>query len=508
MIVAQGQRAGHDPLSGHARAGPDGSASTARCSGSSSSRPQNVLVKLQRQPREAAARGQGAGRLRDGEEDLRRRRGLSPSDARPRAAIVVTGSELVRGERTDLNGPFLARSLLALGRRAGADRRRRRRSGGARGGRARGRRRRRPASRLGRSRADARRPHGRARRAGSPGGRSRVDEELEAQIEDVSRMVAERMRRPYADFAAGRAQAGDRARGRGRRSGSPARRPASWSRRAGRRSSCCPGRRRSCSGSGRARSRPTPCAACSTAGTPPLRRTLRFFGPGESQVAQAFQEAGGDGDGLEVTICARDFEIHVDLVVEPGAEGRADRARAGASRAARPVPLLDRRPHGRGDRARPLPRARLDARHRRVVHRRPRRRAPDRDPRLDATSSLGGIVALRERGQGRRARRAGRADRGARRRLGRGRGGDGARRPRAARRRRRGLGDGRSPARAAAPRRSPSGSSTSTRRRPRASQGGSSSASRATATRSGAARSSPSLHLVRRLLEQNRDEAV
>ena len=40
-------------------------------------------------------------------------------------------------------------------------------------------------------------------------------------------------------------------------------------------------------------------------GEPPLRRTLRFFGPGESQVAQAFQEAGGDGDGLEVTICAR-----------------------------------------------------------------------------------------------------------------------------------------------------------------------------------------------------------
>ena len=29
--------------------------------------------------------------------------------------IVVTGSELVRGERPDLNGPFLARSLLALG---------------------------------------------------------------------------------------------------------------------------------------------------------------------------------------------------------------------------------------------------------------------------------------------------------------------------------------------------------------------------------------------------------
>ena len=35
--------------------------------------------------------------------------------SRPRAAIVVTGSELVRGERSDRNGPFLARELLALG---------------------------------------------------------------------------------------------------------------------------------------------------------------------------------------------------------------------------------------------------------------------------------------------------------------------------------------------------------------------------------------------------------
>src|SRR5919204_5231994 len=34
---------------------------------------------------------------------------------RPRAAIVVTGSELVRGDRTDRNGPFLARELVSLG---------------------------------------------------------------------------------------------------------------------------------------------------------------------------------------------------------------------------------------------------------------------------------------------------------------------------------------------------------------------------------------------------------
>ena len=34
---------------------------------------------------------------------------------RPRALLVVTGSELVRGERTDLNGPFLAREVLSHG---------------------------------------------------------------------------------------------------------------------------------------------------------------------------------------------------------------------------------------------------------------------------------------------------------------------------------------------------------------------------------------------------------
>src|SRR5947207_3160202 len=35
-------------------------------------------------------------------------------------------------------------------------------------------------------------------------------------------------------------------------------------------------------------------------------------------------DAGGEGDGVEATICARDFEIHVDLLVEPGAQARAD----------------------------------------------------------------------------------------------------------------------------------------------------------------------------------------
>jgi len=42
--------------------------------------------------------------------------------SRPRAAIVVTGSELVRGERTDRNGPFYAREALSLARGEGMER--------------------------------------------------------------------------------------------------------------------------------------------------------------------------------------------------------------------------------------------------------------------------------------------------------------------------------------------------------------------------------------------------
>jgi nicotinamide-nucleotide amidase len=57
---------------------------------------------------------------------------------------------------------------------------------------------------------------------------------------------------------------------------------------------------------------------------PPGRRVYRLFGVSESAVARALAEAGGDGDGVEATICARDFEIHVDFVVERGADERAD----------------------------------------------------------------------------------------------------------------------------------------------------------------------------------------
>jgi nicotinamide-nucleotide amidase len=70
---------------------------------------------------------------------------------------------------------------------------------------------------------------------------------------------------------------------------------------------------------------------------------LRFFGVSESTVAQAFEDAGGDGDGVEVTICAREFEIHVDVLAEPGAGARADELEA------RFVPPLERYLFARDD---------------------------------------------------------------------------------------------------------------------------------------------------------------
>jgi nicotinamide-nucleotide amidase len=46
---------------------------------------------------------------------------------------------------------------------------------------------------------------------------------------------------------------------------------------------------------------------------PPEHRVLRFYGASESEVARALADAGGEPPGVVATICARDFEIHVDL---------------------------------------------------------------------------------------------------------------------------------------------------------------------------------------------------
>ena len=121
--------------------------------------------------------------------------------SRPRAAIVVTGSELVRGERTDRNGPFLAHEALTLGfvpdrihivgddpldleaaLRAASEADVCLVSGG-----------------LGPTHDD-RTVELVARVAGVG---LHVDDALEHEIEQISRTIAERLRRPYADFAPG-----------------------------------------------------------------------------------------------------------------------------------------------------------------------------------------------------------------------------------------------------------------------------------------------------------------
>ena len=241
--------------------------------------------------------------------------------SRPRAAIVVTGSELVRGERTDRNGPFYAREALSLGLvparilivgddsgdleaalRAAGEAEVCLVSGG-----------------LGPTHDD-RTVELVARVAGVP---LRVDEGLEREIEGVSRSIAERLGRPYTDFAPGvtkQATVPDGAEVIGVAGTAPGlvlQGPG-----------CVyvvlpgpPGELR----------RLWPAAVASDALSavlrrtiPPGRRVLRFFGASESAVAKALADAGGDGAGVEATICARDFEIHVDLVVEPGAEEHGD----------------------------------------------------------------------------------------------------------------------------------------------------------------------------------------
>ena len=241
---------------------------------------------------------------------------------RPRAAIVVTGSELVRGDRNDRNGPFLAAETVRLGLEpewitivgdAPDDIARALAKGFeadlclVSGG-------------LGPTHDD-RTVEMVARVAGRE---LVVDEALEREIEGISRMIAERLGRSYTDFETGvRKQATLPA---GAISLGLA--------------GTAPGLVLEQDGAAVVVVLPGPPRelrrlwprALETAPVQEIlerapavdRRVLRFFGTPESAVAKALGEAGGDGDGVTATICAREFEIHVDLVVDPGAEARAD----------------------------------------------------------------------------------------------------------------------------------------------------------------------------------------
>jgi molybdenum cofactor synthesis domain-containing protein len=241
--------------------------------------------------------------------------------ARPRAVIVVTGSELVRGERTDLNGPFLAREALSLG----LDPARILFVGDRPGDLA--------AALEDALRADLCLVSGGLGPthddrtvevlAGITGRQLSVDPTLEAEIGEISRTFAARLRRPYADFEAGvRKQASlpDGALSLGLAGTAPG----LVLEHRGCVVVVLPGPPRELQRLWSSALASEPVRRVLARTTPPGRRVLRFFGASESAVAQALAEAGGDGNGVEATICARDFEIHVDVVVDEGAEARAE----------------------------------------------------------------------------------------------------------------------------------------------------------------------------------------
>jgi nicotinamide-nucleotide amidase len=228
----------------------------------------------------------------------------------PTSYIVVTGSELVRGDRSDRNGPFIARELVRLGLEpariaiVGDDEEELEValaeglnanlcvvSGG-----------------LGPTHDD-RTVELVARAAGL---RLAVDEALEAEIEVISRAVAERLKRPYSDFEAGvRKQAtlpegavslglAGTAPGLVLQAGEaavvvlpgpPAELQRLWPRAL----------------------ETEPVRHVLAQATPPEHRVLRFFGASESEVARVLSDAGGEPPGVTATVCAREFEIHVDL---------------------------------------------------------------------------------------------------------------------------------------------------------------------------------------------------
>ncbi len=249
----------------------------------------------------------------------------------PTAVVLVTGSELVRGGRSDENGPFLARELrtrgieptriLVVGDRPEGPGAALRESLGGRSRR-----------HLGRARADARRPH---RGDAGEGRRTRVSWSirlLEKEIEEVVRGLSERFRRPYEEFEAGvRKQAtipeGAVSLGLAGTApglvlevdstvvvvlpGPPGELQRLWKRAV---ETFHPWRRSS----------PPPSIpstgsfVSSACPNPPL--------PGSSSGPEA------KADGLEITICAHDLEVQVDLVVRPGAVDRADRLSAALRR--------------------------------------------------------------------------------------------------------------------------------------------------------------------------------
>ena len=246
---------------------------------------------------------------------------MSAASRRPRAHVVVTGSELVRGELADRNGPYLARELVSHG------------LGPAR------------ISIVGDAAAELRDVLAEALGADLcvvSGGlgpthddrtveliaealarRLVVDAALEREIARVSQAAAERLGRPYADFAPGVRKQASVPEG-AASLGLAGTAPGLVMEHDGRVVVVLPGPPAELRRLWPNALASAPVRRLLERATPPDRRVLRFFGASESTVARALAGAGGDGGGVEATICARDLEIHVDLLVDESGRARAD----------------------------------------------------------------------------------------------------------------------------------------------------------------------------------------
>lgn len=254
----------------------------------------------------------------------------------PTAAVLVTGSELVRGGRVDENGPFLARELSSRGiepewvsvigdRPEQLEAALRRAlehdlvitSGG-----------------LGPTHDD-RTIELLARAAGRG---LIVDPELEREIGGVVQGLAERFRRPYSEFEAGVRKQATIPEG-GVSLGLAGTAPGVLLQTGSALAIALPGPPGELQRIWRTALERQELQDLFERARSPAYRILRFFGLPESAVAGVVEQAGGEADGLEVTICAHDLEVEVDLVIPPGAEGQAERITA-ALREAHPRALF------------------------------------------------------------------------------------------------------------------------------------------------------------------------
>lgn len=254
----------------------------------------------------------------------------------PTAAVLVTGSELVRGGRVDENGPFLARELSSRGiepesvsvigdRPEQLEAALRRAlehdlvitSGG-----------------LGPTHDD----RTIELLARATGRNLSVDQDLEREIAGVVQGLAERFRRPYSEFEAGVRKQATLPEG-GVSLGLAGTAPGVLLQAGSALAIALPGPPGELQRIWRTALERPELRELFARARSPAYRILRFFGLPESAVAGVVEQAGGETDGLEVTICAHDLEVEVDLVIPPGAEGQAQRIIA-ALREAHPRALF------------------------------------------------------------------------------------------------------------------------------------------------------------------------